>query len=111
MPNWSPWQSCKPCPGSPPTPVGCVTPTPTCVTCLFPYLPQQPGYNKRLRAATDLLQRVVNVLARNTTLWTDDVWVGDSTPVECGRSTQTVHRSELAGRAQYGDCASHSRDF
>jgi hypothetical protein len=78
---------------------------------LFPYLPQQPGYNKRLRAATDLLQRVVNVLARDTTLWTDDVWVGDSTPVECGRSTQTVHRSELAGWAQYGDCASHSRDF
>jgi hypothetical protein len=78
---------------------------------LFPYLPQQPGYNKRLRAATDLLRRVVGVLARDTTLWTDDVWVGDSTPVECGRSVQTVHRSELAGWAQYGYCASHSRYF
>jgi Transposase DDE domain len=78
---------------------------------LFPYLPQQPGYNKRLRAATDLIQRLVALLARDTTLWTDDVWVGDSTPVECGRSTQTVHRSELAGWAQYGYCASHSRYF
>jgi DDE family transposase len=78
---------------------------------LFPYLPKQPGYNKRLRAATDLLQRVVSVLARDTTLWTDDVWVGDSTPVECGRSVQTVRRSELAGWAQYGYCASHSRYF
>jgi len=39
------------------------------------------------------------------------VWVADSTPVECGRSTQTVHRSELAGWAEYGYCASHSRYF
>lgn len=36
---------------------------------------------------------------------------GDSTPVECGRSTQTVHRSELAGWAPYGSCASHSRSL
>jgi hypothetical protein len=78
---------------------------------LFPYLPQQSGYNKRLRAAAGLLQQVIALLARNTTLWADDVWVGDSTPVECGRSTQTVHRSELAGWAQYGYCASHSRYF
>jgi hypothetical protein len=78
---------------------------------LFPYLPQQPGYNKRLRAAAGLLQRLVALLARATSLWTDDVWVSDSTPVECGRSTQTVHRSELAGWAQYGYCASHSRYF
>src|SRR6266487_3043730 len=41
----------------------------------------------------------------------EDVWVADSTPVECGRSTQTVHRSELAGWAEYGYCASHSRYF
>src|SRR6266545_2084920 len=78
---------------------------------LFPYLPQQPGYNKRLRAAAALLQQLIRALASDTTWWTDDVWVADSTPVECGRSTQTVHRSELAGWAQYGYCASHSRYF
>jgi hypothetical protein len=78
---------------------------------LFPYLPQQPGYNKRLRAASGLLQHVVGVLARDTTLWGDDVWVSDSTPVECGRSRETVKRSDLAGWAQYGYCASHSRYF
>src|SRR6266496_4008426 len=78
---------------------------------LFPYLPKQPGYNKRLRAAATLLQRVIRALASDTTWWTDDVWVVDSTPVECGRSTQTVHRSELAGWAEYGYCASHSRYF
>ncbi|MER5541825.1 IS982 family transposase [Streptomyces sp. NPDC002589] len=78
---------------------------------LFPYLPKQPGYNKRLRKAADLIRRVTRVLARDTTLWTDDVWVVDSTPVECGRSRETVKRSELAGWAQYGYCASHTRYF
>jgi hypothetical protein len=39
------------------------------------------------------------------------VWVVDSTPVECGRSRETAKRSDLAGWAQYGYCASHSRFF
>ena len=39
------------------------------------------------------------------------MWVVDSTPVECGRSRETVRRSDLAGRAQYGYCASHTRYF
>jgi hypothetical protein len=54
---------------------------------------------------------VIRVLAADTTLWTDDVWVIDSTPVECGRSRQTAKRSERAGWAEYGYCASHSRYF
>ena len=78
---------------------------------LFPYLPHQPGYNKRLRAAAALITAVIRILAADTSLWTDDVWVVDSTPVECGRSKDTVRRSELAGWAQYGYCASHSRYF
>jgi hypothetical protein len=78
---------------------------------LFPYLPQQPGYNKRLRAARGLIRHCTRVLAASTSLWTDDVWVVDSTPVECARSRETVKRSELAGWAQYGYCASHSRWF
>jgi hypothetical protein len=78
---------------------------------LFPYLPLQPGYNKRLRAAAGLLLCCIRVLAASTTLWTDDVWVVDSTPVECGRSRETARRSDLAGWAQYGYCASHSRYF
>ncbi len=78
---------------------------------LFPYLPQQPGYNKRLRAAAGLLLCCIRVLAASSTPWTDDVWVVDSTPVECGRSRETVRRSDLAGWAEYGYCASHSRWF
>jgi Transposase DDE domain len=54
---------------------------------------------------------VIRILATDTTLWTDDVWVVDSTPVECGRSKETVKRSDLAGWAEYGYCASHSRYF
>jgi hypothetical protein len=78
---------------------------------LFRYLPLQPGYNKRLRNAAGLVKTVIRALATDTTLWTDDVWVADSTPVECGRSRETAKRSELAGWAQYGYCSSHSRFF
>ena len=78
---------------------------------LFPYLPQQPGYNKRLRAAAWLIRDCIRVLAASTAPWTDDVWVVDSTPVECGRSRETARRSDLAGWAEYGYCASHSRYF
>ncbi|MDX3388379.1 IS982 family transposase, partial [Streptomyces niveiscabiei] len=78
---------------------------------LFPYLPKQPGYNKRLRKAAGLLRRVTRLLATDTSVWSDDVWIVDSTPVECGRSRETVKRSDLAGWAEYGYCASHSRFF
>ena len=78
---------------------------------LFPYLPQQSGYNKRLRALAATLEWMITALACDTSLWTDDVWVVDSTPVECGRSRETAQRSDLAGYAEYGYCASHSRYF
>jgi hypothetical protein len=78
---------------------------------LFTYLPHQSGYNKRLRRAASLITTMIRMLAVDTTLWSDDVWVVDSTPVECGRSKDTTRRSDLAGWAQYGYCASHSRYF
>jgi len=78
---------------------------------LFPCLPQQPGCNKRLRKAAGLMRSVNRILATTTSVWSDDVRVVDSTPVECGRSRETVKRSDLAGWAEYGYCASHSRFF
>jgi len=78
---------------------------------LFHYLPGQPGYNRRLRAAAALITTLIRLLAADTSLWSDDVWVADSTPVECGRSRDTARRSDLAGWAEYGYCASHSRYF
>jgi hypothetical protein len=78
---------------------------------MFPYLPQQSGYNKRLRKLGATIGWLIGELGRDTTCSGDDVWVADSTPVECARSRETVKRSELAGFAEYGYCASHSRYF
>lgn len=78
---------------------------------LFPYLPGQPGYNKRLRRLAGTVTWLIRALAPDTSIWADDVWVIDSTPVECARSREAVRRSELAGWAEYGYCASHSRYF
>jgi hypothetical protein len=78
---------------------------------LFPFLPLQPGYNKRLRAALPQIKRTIRTLARDSDFWHDTVWITDSTPVPCGMSRPTVKRSELAGWANYGYCASHSRFY
>ena len=78
---------------------------------LFPYLPGQAGYNKRLRAAFPLPRYFIRALASDSDLWADPVWVADSTPVEYGRSRVTVRRSALAGWAAYGYCRSHTRWF
>ena len=77
----------------------------------FPYLPHQPGYNKRLRAALPLIKQVIRDLAADSDFWLDNVWIADSTPVECARSRPAVRRSDMAGWAGYGYCASHSRWF
>lgn len=81
------------------------------LTDMFPYLPQRPGYNKRLRAALPLVKQVIRHLAADTAFWFDTVWITDSTPVECGRSRPTTKRSDLAGWAGYGYCRSHSRFY
>jgi hypothetical protein len=54
-----------------------------------------------LRRAGELLRATIRAIACDTTLWSDDVWVGNSTPVECGRSRQTAKRSDLAGWVQW----------
>jgi hypothetical protein len=78
---------------------------------LFPYLPGQSGYNKRLRKSTVQMQALIAMLAAEVGVVHDDTWLIDSTPVECGRSRETAKRSDLAGWAGYGYCASHSRWF
>ena len=72
---------------------------------LFPYLPSQAGYNKRLRAVAGLVQTLIRMLAVDTAVWSDDTWLIDSTPVECGRSRPTAKRSDLVGWADYGGIA------
>jgi DDE family transposase len=81
------------------------------LAAMFPRRIGQSGYNKRMRKAFFLFIWVIRMLAADTSLWSDDVWVVDSTPVQCGCSRETVTRSDVAGWAEYGYCASHSRYF
>jgi hypothetical protein len=78
---------------------------------MFPSLPAQPGYNKRLRKLAPTMRWLIAMIGADCSIADDDVWVVDSTPVECARSRETVKRSDLAGWAEYGYCASHSRFF
>ena len=77
----------------------------------FPYLPTRTAYNKRLRRSSTMMSHVMGYLARSTRSWHDDLWLLDSTPIECGRSRQTQQRSDLAGWAEYGYSPAHSRYF
>jgi hypothetical protein len=98
---------------------------------LFPYLSQQPGDNKWLRRAAGLTRQCIRVLASASSAWIEDVWIvgcpggigpvpghhqrwsaaspGTPPALECGQSRDTTKRSDLAGWAEYGHCASHSR--
>lgn len=78
---------------------------------MFPNLPGQSGWGKRVRGATGLLSAVITELARDTPSWSEVTRLIDSTPLPCGKSRETVKRSDLAGDAGYGYCASHSRFF
>ena len=78
---------------------------------LFPYLPKQPAYNKRLRAAGPAVARAIRHLAQRTPSWWDQLRLLDSTPVPCAASRETVRRSDLVGVASYGYCRSHHRFF
>lgn len=78
---------------------------------MFPNLPGQSGYGKRLRAQGGLLAAVITELARDVDSWHDWLRLVDSTPLPCGTSRETVKRSDLAGHAGYGYCASHSRYY
>jgi hypothetical protein len=76
---------------------------------LFPYVPGQSGYNRRLRAAAPALRLTLEHLARTAPSWGDQWRLLDATPVPCGASRQTVQRSALAEWAGYGWERSHSR--
>jgi hypothetical protein len=78
---------------------------------LFPYIPGQSGFNKRLRSLAPQLVQAITLLARLSPSFCDRVRLLDSTPVPCAASRETVRRSALAGIGGYGYCRSHSRWF
>lgn len=76
---------------------------------LFPSLPNQPGYHKRINGARWLLGAALQHLATRTPSTLDQLRLLDATPVPCGASRETAKRSALSGWAGYGYDASHSR--
>ena len=78
---------------------------------LFPYIPGQSGFNKRLRALAPQPLDAITQLARLSPSFCDRLRLLDSTPVPCAASRETVRRSALAGLGGYGYCRSHSRWF
>ena len=82
---------------------------------MFPRIPGQSGWNKRLRALNGTISWTIRALARRTRAWGDDLWLADSTPSSApapappssartwpgGPSTGTAPPT----RASCGDCA------
>src|SRR5260370_20118253 len=64
---------------------------------MFPRRIGQSRYNKRMRKAFYLVIRVIRMLAMDTSLWSDDGWVVDSTPAEWGRARAAALRLDGSG--------------
>jgi transposase len=78
---------------------------------LFPRLPGQPGYWKRRRRATETIDWLIAMFAKDSPGFWDRMVLIDSTPVECGRSVDTSRRSALAPACAHHYSRSHSRWF
>jgi hypothetical protein len=76
---------------------------------LFPRLLRQSEYNRRVRAAGQLMEAALRWLAGCTPASAGLLRLLDATPVPCGQSAITARRSDLFGWAGYGYCPSHSR--
>ena len=78
---------------------------------LFPQLPSQDAFHKRRARLAARIEWLIGVFASRSPGSGDDLLLLDSTPVECGRSLDTVRRSQLADVCGYSYSRSHSRWF
>ena len=78
---------------------------------LFPKLPGQPGYWKRRRKVTELIDWLTGIFAQDSPGFWDSMVLIDSPPVACGRSLDTARRSALGPACAYHYSRSHSRWF
>ena len=69
---------------------------------LFPYLPQQPGYNKRLRALAPTIARVITPGRQLPVVLRQPAAARQHPGARAAQSRETARRSELAGHAAYG---------
>ena len=69
---------------------------------LFPYLPGQAGYNKRLRKSAGQLQALIRILGQDTDVWADDTWLIDSVRHEAllNRAVMKGHRRRLVAASR-----------
>jgi hypothetical protein len=82
---------------------------PSRVGHLFPRLLSQSEDNQRLKDAAPLLEAALRWLAAQTPGSAEPLRLMDATPIGCGQSTITAHRSDLFGWAGYGYESAHSR--
>src|SRR3954452_14293127 len=108
--SWSVWPWRSSCWAWPVSGTGSATPERIWSACSRG-CPASPGFGKRLRAAGPLIAAVITELASDIDSWHDLLRLVDSTPLPCAASRERVTRSDLAGRAGYGYCPSHSRYF
>jgi transposase len=78
---------------------------------LFPRLPAQPGYWKRRQRCTETIDWLIAMFAQDSPGHHDSMVLIDSTAVECGRSVDTVRRSDLGPACASHYSRSHSRWF
>lgn len=78
---------------------------------LFPRLLSQPEYNRRLRAAADLMDTALRWIAGCTPATAELLRLMDGTAVPCAASRVTAKRSDLFGWAGYGHDTSHHRFY
>ena len=107
-PSWCawPWPRCCWVPG--PSTTGCGCATPGSGTC-SPTCRNSPATTSGSRPPRRCWPRRWITWPGSARRWHDPVRLIDATPVPCGTSRETVQRSELAGWADYGYCAAHSR--
>ena len=84
--------------------------TDTDLRAMFPRVPGQSGYNKRIHSLTATMTWVCAALRRGSRVDDDTVWLVDSTPIECARSRPDALSPGGMGRVRVTS-ASHSRFF
>ncbi|NKX56279.1 hypothetical protein HGG74_17445 [Arthrobacter sp. E918] len=66
---------------------------------MFPQLPGQSGFSKRLRRLAGVIAAATTALTGDVPSWDGSLRLLDSTRVPSGASRETVRRSALAGQA------------
>lgn len=84
---------------------------PTRLGHLFGRLPGQSEYTRHLIRLAPIMFTTLGWLARHTPTWWENLRLMDGTPVPCGASRTTVHRSALGQVCGYGRDASHHRFY